>query len=93
MIKAGEWAILNSQFIRNMLVIVESTGALYSFVTLFDNGKEIAIKQVLTQDLKQAPIDNSYYEEELKYLINLALDTGDKEWFSELVNQNVNEHV
>lgn len=93
MIKSGDWVILNTRFIHNMLAIVEQTGSLYSMVRLFDRGKEIARKQVLTQELSEAPVNDFYYEKELDYLIDLALDTGDEEWFRTLVEKKVKEHV
>ncbi|KKI92047.1 hypothetical protein WQ54_11440 [Bacillus sp. SA1-12] len=39
---------------------------------------------VSTNELKHAPVDFKPYEDELYFLINLALDTRDKIWFVDL---------
>lgn len=58
------------------------------------NGRTIAF---LTNQLKRLPAANVTNKEQITFLIDLALSTGDKEWFNELsaklqsINQLVKE--
>ncbi|MFT8319306.1 MAG: IDEAL domain-containing protein [Bacillus sp. (in: firmicutes)] len=47
---------------------------------------EFKIDLAYRMDLIQADLEG-YSEEEINFLINLALDTNDKEWFQELMRK------
>lgn len=88
MFKNGEWVIYNGDRIKNALGYVEESNDETSLVTLILNGRNdtkiYRQLQAMNTDLTLAPINSTYFNEENQFLVNLALDTNDKEWFQEL---------
>lgn len=89
MFNNGEWVIYNGDLIKNALGFIEESNDETSIVTLILNGRNdtklFRQLQALNTDLKPAHDSIVYSFEEISFLINLALDTNDEEWFQALI--------
>lgn len=88
MFKNGEWVIYNGDLIKNTLGFVAESNNETSIVTLILNGRNdtklLRQLQALNTVLTPAPDNIIYSNDESAFLINLALDTNDEEWFQAL---------
>ncbi|KLV25707.1 hypothetical protein ABW02_15165 [Niallia circulans] len=86
--KKGEWVLVNGRFkwVGYITSVSHTTEECEVRVIKRVNGKDFTAEQVLIdvdfEDMKL--MDNRLEEDHLYQLIDLALDTNDKEWFNEI---------
>jgi hypothetical protein len=102
LLKTGDWIKGNTQDGELIIGYIESLdvcgGVVNVNVISSDNhdriGKTISL---LSNRIKSLPVSNVINKEQIRFLIDLALSTGDEEWFIELssklnaIKQLVNE--
>ncbi len=91
-LKAGDWVKGKSIDGKLLMGYIESLdpqgGALKVTAVSFDNEMTVG-KTILMQskDVKKLPETKISNKEQIRFLIDLALSTGDEEWFIELSSQ------
>lgn len=85
--KAGDWVINEEGY----LFFIEECNTVIARIGCFvkkteDSEIEIEKNVAYPEDLRIAELEG-YSEEEITFLINLALDTNDKQWFDELTSR------
>lgn len=82
--KPGDWVIDKEGY----LFFIDECNTVVARVGCFvkkteDSDIEIETELIFPEELKSTDLEG-YSEEEITFLINLALDTNDKQWFDEL---------
>lgn len=91
-LKTGEWVkgrSRNGELIIGYIEALHSTeGAVSVHVVTSDNEESIGkTVQLLSRRVKSLPASKVANKEQISFLIDLALSTGDEEWFLELSSQ------
>lgn len=81
MIQAGDWVIYKGQEsgVAVLAIVAKINGSAYYLDYMVD-GKQKPLKTVTEKDIVPAPIS----QEADPFLVDLALQTGDKKWFDKL---------
>lgn len=89
LLKIGDWVKGESRNGELIIGYIEAFHTLEGVVqvkVITSDNTEIVGKtiQMLNKKVKSIPVSNIANKEQIRYLIDLALATGDKEWFKEL---------
>jgi uncharacterized protein YpiB (UPF0302 family) len=92
LLKTGDWVKGRSREGELIIGYIESLhaaeGAVSVHVVTSDNEKSMGrTVQILSKRVKSLPVSKVVNKEQISFLIDLALSTGDEEWFLELSSQ------
>jgi uncharacterized protein YpiB (UPF0302 family) len=102
LLETGDWVkgnLLSGELIIGYIESMSNLEGVAKVTIVTSDNKDIRGKTValLTSQLKRLPAANVTNKEQILFLIDLALSTGDEEWFNELsaklhsINQLVKE--
>ncbi|MDQ1002990.1 uncharacterized protein YpiB (UPF0302 family) [Neobacillus niacini] len=89
MLETGDWVkgnLLSGELIIGYVESLSNVEGVAKVTIVTSDNKDINGKTIalLTNQLKRLPAANVSNKEQILFLIDLALSTGDEEWFNEL---------
>ncbi|MCM3726591.1 IDEAL domain-containing protein [Neobacillus cucumis] len=101
LLQTGDWikgTLRDGELIMGYIESFDTSGIVKVTVITSDNNEIIGKKvSMLSERVKRLPVSNVSNKAQIQFLIDLALSTGDEEWFIELtsklnsMNQLVNQ--
>jgi len=101
LLQTGDWikgTLRDGELIMGYIESLDTSGIVKVTVVTSDNNEIIGKKvSMLSERVKRLPVSNVSNKAQIQFLIDLALSTGDEEWFIELssklnsMNQLVNQ--
>ncbi|MEH7414903.1 IDEAL domain-containing protein [Neobacillus drentensis] len=101
LLQTGDWikgTLRDGELIMGYIESLDPSGIVKVAVVTSDNHEIIGKKvSMLSERVKRLPVSNVSNKAQIQFLIDLALSTGDEEWFIELssklntMNQLVNQ--
>ena len=91
-LKTGDWIKAESRDGELIIGYIESLSSIEGVVKVTvvtsDNNQTIGKTiPILSKQVKKMPVSNVTNKAQIEYLLDLALSTGDKEWFTELSSE------
>jgi hypothetical protein len=101
LLQTGDWikgTLRDGELVMGFIESLDTSGIVKVTVVTSDNNEIIGKKvSMLSERVKRLPVSNVSNKAQIQFLIDLALSTGDEEWFLELssklnsMNQLVNQ--
>ncbi|PFO09758.1 group-specific protein [Bacillus sp. AFS076308] len=101
LLQTGDWikgTLRDGELVMGFIESLDTSGIVKVTVVTSDNNEIIGKKvSMLSERVKRLPVSNVSNKAQVQFLIDLALSTGDEEWFIELssklnsMNQLVNQ--
>jgi len=101
LLQTGDWikgTLRDGELVMGFIESLDTSGIVKVNVVTSDNNEIIGKKvSMLSERVKRLPVSNVSNKAQIQFLIDLALSTGDEEWFLELssklnsMNQLVNQ--
>jgi hypothetical protein len=101
LLQTGDWikgTLRDGELVMGFIESLDTSGIVKVTVVTSDNNEIIGKKvSMLSERVKRLPVSNVSNKAQIQFLIDLALSTGDEEWFIELssklnsMNQLVNQ--
>ncbi|TWE05122.1 IDEAL domain-containing protein [Neobacillus bataviensis] len=101
LLQTGDWikgTLRDGELVMGFIESLDTSGIVKVNVVTSDNNEIVGKKvSMLSERVKRLPVSNVSNKAQIQFLIDLALSTGDEEWFLELssklnsMNQLVNQ--